>query len=202
MPIYPDLHDVEKHATQMKQLLRDSGLHARTISGIQTKAYRTGRKTTGLHATNRESRWTLNPSHPQYGAEHDCKAIFVKLCAQIFCFDNAPQIKDAAFRKILEDKYLGHVIEPGRFRDRLLLEHFDFNKLVAEGHKPTHGHSEFHIGHEDPTLTPKHAADNVSWRSYRSNLIQGNMTLREARVYFIKLIGRYFELGEIEVASK
>jgi len=25
------------------------------------------------------------------------------------------------------------------------------------------------------------------------------MTLREARVYFIKLIGRYFELGEIDI---
>lgn len=65
-----------------------------------------------------------------------------------------------------------------------------------------HGHSSFHIGHEDPTRKPKHTPDNIGWRTFRSNLIQGNMTLRQARIYFVKLIGRYFELGEITIEGE
>lgn len=101
---------------------------------------------------------------------------------------------------MLEDKYLGHALVSGSYRDKLLLERFRFADFIAEGLAPTAGHSSFHIGHEDPTLSPRHQPDNVGWRTYRSNLIQGNMTLRAARIYFLKLIGRYFELGEIDVS--
>jgi hypothetical protein len=57
----------------------------------------------------------------------------------------------------------------------------------------------YHIGHQDPTLHPRHVPANVAWRTSRSNLIQGNMTLRQARIYLLKLIGRYFELGELDI---
>lgn len=201
MVTYPALPDVELHYVAMRAALRQAGLPAKTIQSIATKALKTGRKVTGEYATNRDPRWTLDPNHPQYGTELDCKIIFVKLAAQIFCFDNAPQLPDD-LRMILEASYLGHPIAPGTYRDKLLLERFDFNDLVAEGLNPTHGHSSFHIGHEDPSLKPKHRPDNVGWRTFRSNLIQGNMTLREARIYFLKLIGRYFELGEINIEGE
>ena len=81
----------------------------------------------------------------------------------------------------------------------MLLERFNFQDLIAEGLNPVHGYSSFHIGHEDPSIQPKHKPTNISWRTARSNLIQGNMTLRESRIYFIKLIGRYLELGELDV---
>ena len=80
-----------------------------------------------------------------------------------------------------------------------MLETFDFGDLAREGLEPVHGHSSFHMGHEDPTQAPKHTPSNINWRTMRSNLIQGNMTLREARIYFVKLIARYFELGELEI---
>jgi hypothetical protein len=32
-----------------------------------------------------------------------------------------------------------------------------------------------------------------------ATLIQGNMTLRQSRIYLLKLIGRYFELGELDI---
>jgi hypothetical protein len=201
MVTYPPLPDVELHYAAMRTALRQAGLPGKTIQSIATKALKTGRKVTGEFATNRDPRWTLNPNHPQYGTELDCKIIFVKLAAQIFCFDNAPQLQDD-IRRIVETSYLGHPIAPGTYRDKLLLERFDFNDLVAEGLNPTHGHSSFHIGHEDPSLKPKHRPDNVGWRTFRSNLIQGNMTLREARIYFLKLIGRYFELGEINIEGE
>jgi hypothetical protein len=199
MPNYPgSLNEIKAHAKRVKAALRAAGVHAKTLQSISTKALKTGRKVTGQHATNRDARWSIPLTHPQYGTELDCHVIFVKLCAQIFCFDGAPQLPDD-LREILETQYLGHPIAPGSYRDKLLLERFSFDELVAEGLNPVHGHSGFHIGHEDPSLAPKHQPGNIGWRSFRSNLIQGNMTLREARIYFVKLIGRYFELGEIDV---
>jgi hypothetical protein len=173
-----------------------------------------GSRVTGAHATNRDQRWTLNPNHPQYGTERDCKIIFVKLAAQIFCFDNAPPIPTTINRVPREikalgpllpqiaKKYLGCKARPCTYRDTLLLERFNFNDLVAEGLNSVHGHSSFHLGHEDPSRKPKHTPDNIAWRTFRSNLIQGNMTLPQSRIYFVKLIARYFELGEIHIAGE
>lgn len=195
---YPELPIVEAHLIAVSAALRRAGIPARTVQSIKTKALRTGRKVTGEHRTNRDARWTLMPTHPQYGTEVDCKIIFVKLAAQIFCFSNAPSPEEN-LRLTLEENYLGSEIRSGTFRDSLLLERFDFNALIQEGLNPIHGHSSFHMGHEDPTRQPRHTPDNVAWRTLRSNLIQGDMTLRQARIYFIKLIGRYFELGEINI---
>jgi len=118
--------------------------------------------------------------------------------AMLLQFDAAPTISAGA-AKILEEKYLGQPITSGAYRDSLLLERMNYQDFVTEALSPTHGSSNFHIGHEDPTLVPKHTPGNVAWRSHRSNLIQGNMTLRQARIYIIKLIGRYFELGELSI---
>lgn len=215
MPSYPSLPEVDKHYRAMGAVLRAVGIPSKIVTSIQTKALRTGRKVTGTFQTNREYRWQIAPDHPQYGTEFDCKVIFIKLCAQIFCFDNAPSIPSTLSRAtveikaigpdlqtILEERYLGSPITPNSYRDSLLLERFDFNDLVAEGLNPVHGHSSFHIGHEDPTRKPKHTPDNIGWRTFRSNLIQGNMTLRQARIYFVKLIGRYFELGEFTIEGE
>lgn len=212
IPSYPPQDEVEKHMGAMAAALRAAGLNSKTVASIRTKALLTGRKVTGEFATNRDQRWTLDLNHPQYGTELDCKVIFIKLAAQIFCFDNAPPIPTVLTRttpdikalggqlkSLCEQRYLGHPIAPNSFRDALLLERFDFNDLVAEGLNPVHGHSSFHIGHEDPSRKPKHTPDNVGWRTFRSNLIQGNMTLRQSRIYFVKLIARYFELGELHI---
>ncbi len=213
--MYPPLPDVELHGIAAAAALRAAGVSGEIVSAIRTKALKTARKTTGPHATNRKSRWEEPATHPQYGTEHDCKIIFVKLVAQTFCFDNAPPLPSSIsrvpanvkplgpkLRQIFQDQYLGRVISPGTYRDSLLLERFDFNDLIAEGLNPRHGHSSFHLGHEDPTRKPKHTPDNTAWRTMRSNLIQGDMTLRESRIYFVKLIGRYFDLGEIEIKGE
>jgi hypothetical protein len=192
------LVEVDADRTAVKAALRTAGISTNVLMAIETRALRTGRRQTGLYATNRDPRWSRTDDHPQYGTELDCKIIAVKLFALIFCFDNAPPLADP-LRSRLEENYLGHLIAPGRHRDSLLLEQFDFNDLAREGLEPVHGHSSFHMGHEDPTLMPKHKPENITWRTMRSNLIQGNMTLREARIYFIKLIARYFELGELDV---
>jgi hypothetical protein len=114
-------------------------------------------------------------------------------------FKNAPTI-DPEIKILVEQKYFGGTtLTSGAYRDALLRETLDFHELRDEIESPVHGHSKFHIGHQDPSLVPKHVPDNIFWRTHRSNLIQGNMTLREARIYIIKLIARYFEIGELEI---
>jgi hypothetical protein len=114
-------------------------------------------------------------------------------------FANAPTINPAT-KTLIETKYFaGKSLEPGTYQDALLLEVLDYEQFVAEATNPVHGRSLFHIGHYDPKLIPRHVPDNCFWRTHRSNLIQGDMTIRQARIYILKLIARYFELGELDI---
>jgi hypothetical protein len=188
----------------LKRLLRANGFPPKLIVATETRALKSGRRQTGHFKSNRDWRWTLIHDHPvrgtdpQYGTEEDCKKILMVLLLTMLEFKNAPDIDDPAIAT-LAGRYLGRPIERESFRDSLLLEFLDFQAMRAEAENPTPGKSDFHIGHEDPQRIPKHAPENVAWRSLRSNLIQGDMTLREARIYIIRLIARYFELGEIHI---
>lgn len=188
----------------ISRLLRNNGFPDKLISAIKTRALRSGRRQTGVFQSNRHSRWTLihnHPEHgtdPQYGTEEDCKTILMILLLSTLEFVNAPEIEDELLNT-LSLRYLNRNLIPNSYKDSLLLEFLDFNELVEEAENPTHGYSHFHIGHENPQLETKHVPENVAWRTLRSNLIQGNMTLREARIYIIKLIARYFDLGEIDI---
>jgi hypothetical protein len=195
---YPDLEQVRADFKAAKVALRLAGVPARLIGSIETKALRTARKQTGEHATNRQSRWTVYPVNPQYASERDSRIIFIVLCAMLFEFENAPEISDEA--RLLFERYLEKQIARGTYRDALLLERLDYHTLRDNALAPQHGYGVYHIGHQDPTLHPRHVPRNVAWRTSRSNLIQGNMTLRQSRIYLLKLIGRYFELGELDIA--
>jgi hypothetical protein len=193
------LEEVDQHRQRIKKELNTLGFSPTLLTSISTRALRSGRRQTGKFQSNRNPRWTLNVLDPQFGTELNCKIIEIRLLAMALQFDNAP-VPPADIKLLLEQSYLGEDISPGTYRDSLLLERMDFVRFDAEANAGTHGSSNFHLGHEDPTLTPKHVPGNISWRSHRSNLIQGDMTLREARIYFVRLIARYFELGEINLS--
>lgn len=126
--------------------------------------------------------------------------VLMKLLGTMLQFDGAPAIpKDL---KLLFSRSLSIAVEPGTYRDPLTLEKLDFQELMAELTQPLHGRSLFHLGHREPSRLPKHTPDNVEWRSARSNLIQGDLTLRQARAKFVELIARYLELGEISIVSE
>src|SRR6516165_7617761 len=105
---YPDLEQVRLDFKAAKAALRAAGIPANLISSIETKALRTGRKVTGEHATNRQSRWAVNLANPQYASEHNARIIFILLCAMIFEFENAPALPDEA--RTLFETYLGKTI--------------------------------------------------------------------------------------------
>jgi hypothetical protein len=195
--IYPDLDQVRRDFKAAKAAARAAGMPPKLVNSIETKALRTARKTTGVHATNRQSRWIVDTANPQYATEYDSRIIFIILCAMIFEFENAPALPAAD--QALFESYLGKNIVASTYQDALLLEKLDYIKLRDAALAPQHGYGIYHIGHQDPTLTPRHKPSNIAWRTSRSNLIQGNMTLRQSRIYLLKLIGRYFELGELDI---
>lgn len=200
------LDEINEDLRQLKAILRKAQYPTRLISAIETRALRSGRRQTGVFQSNRQSRWTLihdDPEHgtdPQYGSEVDCKAILIRLLLGTLEFVDAPAIADPSVAELFR-RYFNRDLDRNSYRDSLLLEHLDFKRLAYEAENPQHGRSEFHIGHENPQITPKHVPENIAWRTLRSNLIQGDMTLREARIYIIKLIARYFELGELDIDS-
>ena len=193
----PTIQVLRADRAAVRAALRSAGVASKTLLAIETKALKTGRKTTGQWKTNRDNRWTLSPGHPQYASEEDCLTIELRLLGMMCEFRNAPSLKPDV-KRVLR-KYIGHMPRPGSYRDALTLHLLDYNEFASEASAGTPGDSAFHIGHEDPTLIPKHVPGNVSWREKRSNLIQGNMTLTESRTALVELIARYFQLGEVSI---
>jgi hypothetical protein len=123
--------------------------------------------------------------------------VLLKLYATLLEFEGAPSVEGDALRAL--ERSLGRSLQPSSFRDELTLERLSYTDVVGEVLNPKPGISALHIGHRDPTMQPRHVPDNVEWRTERSNLLQGNLTLPEARTKFLELIARYFELGEVTV---
>jgi hypothetical protein len=188
---------LDKEIRKVRAGLRTAGVPLKLLDSIKTKAQMSGRRTTGKFSGNRRPRWILTKDDPYFGTEADCKVIHLQLLGMLCEFANAP-VPDAETTTVLA-KYIGHQPIAGTYRDALTKEKLDYEEFEQEALTPLHGHSAFHIGHENPTISPKHVPSNVSWRGMRSNLIQGDMTLQEARTKFVELIGRYFELGEVAI---
>ena len=195
MPV--TLTEVRGDLKDLKRGLRDMGVPSRLVTAVETRALRSGRRQTGRHQSNRQSRWRLLPNDPQYGTELDSKIVLVKLLSQILEFQDAPLPTDEV--DMLARKYLERTPIAGQYRDPLTREHLSYSRMVSENANPRRGISSFHIGHDDPSAQARHIPANVNWRSARSNLIQGDLTLREARTRFVQLIARYFELGEVTI---
>jgi hypothetical protein len=190
-----DVARLDADLRRNRRNLRDAGVPERVLSGVRTRAQQSGRRTTGQHRSNRARRWRLNAEDPQFGTELDSKIIELRLFGMMLEFVNAPDVSDEALD--LLTIYLGKRPERATYRDVLTLERLDYEHFANEAPQP--GTSEFHIGHDDPTLHPRHVPGSVSWRTLRSNLIQGNMTLVEARTRLVQLVARYFGLGEVTI---
>lgn len=128
-----------------KAAFRNAGCPQRLLSGLETRALKSGCRQTGQFQSNRDARWTLQQQDPQYGTEQNCKIIQLRLLAMLLQFKNPPQIQ-APIREMLEVKYLGEEIIAGSYRDSLLLESLDYAEFVIEAQAPRHGASNFHIG--------------------------------------------------------
>jgi hypothetical protein len=155
---------------------------------------RTPRRQTGKYKTNRESRWKLNPKHPDYTAADQIPLIEAKLLATTLEFDDAPdvpaEIVDAAGRVI------GHVVARGTYRCPVSGRPMSFRELSYEAEHPTHGKSCFQVGHVKPKAKGgSNVPDNAYWNSDLGNRIQGDKSWQETVRTVIEM-GEYHRTRE------
>lgn len=190
-----NLDKINEDIRSVKLTLKTIGLTHKTIESISTRALRSGRKQTGQFRSNRASRWRLNPNDPQYGTELDCKLILLKLYAQLFEFYNAPDLPERL--QLIFNNYVKKPIVSQSYKDPLTKEYLCFEKFCIESNNPIHGHSQFHIGHHNPKLHPKHTPNNINWRTHRSNMAQSDVIMLDDNDF---LVGNFIiksKTGEI-----
>lgn len=170
---------------ELLRRLKAAGVSTKLLSSIERKCLRTPRRQTGRQdrRTNREPRWRLKCDHPDYCSEENGHLVELRLLLDMLNMRNAPEA-DRSFLNELASKYLTSApVQPTT--DPLTDEVLDYGELVADiVDKPKHGYSKFHIGHQEPKLSPKHLPGNVRWQLKASNDFQGSMNIRVARIAF------------------
>lgn len=166
---------------------------------IKVKTYLTDRVLTGVHKTNREKRWEAHPHSVHFALRRVCMAIEYELITQLCAFDGFPKRSKKMLQKqgILPQ-------EMKTFRCPITLEPLIFNEFQKELMNPTHGKSNFHVGHLNPlklddpsSIISGHIPGNTSWISLDGNRIQGNLSLEEVRKLLKRIIKNYQDEGDI-----
>jgi hypothetical protein len=166
--------------------MKAAGVPVKLIASIDRKCLLTPRRQTGRidRRTNRNPRWSIAPDHPDYAPEHGAHLVRLRLFLEMLQMVNAPVV-DEELMKTLSLTHLGSPLPTGPTKDPLTDEPLDFIDLVNDVvHKPKHGYSKFHIGHQDPRFHPKHLHQNVHWQFKTSNDFQTTMDIRVARIAY------------------
>jgi hypothetical protein len=180
------LSDLRRDIAEVLRAFRAAGVSPKLLESIKRKSLRTPRRQTGRveRRTNRQSRWCITADHPDYSTESDALLVFLKLILQIAGMHNPPEI-DQGLIKHISEKYFGVPVEEDSTKDPITDEPLSYPDLVADVvGKPVHGYSKFHIGHQNPTIHPKHTPSNIRWQLKASNDFQGPMDVRVARIAF------------------
>jgi hypothetical protein len=164
---------------------------------IKIKTYLTDRVLTGLHKTNREKRWEVHPRSVHFALRRICVAIEYELITQLCAFEGFPE----NFRAMLqEQKILPKTMQISRCP--ITLEPLVFQEFRDELMNPTHGKSNFQVGHLNPlklddpnSLIAGHTAGNIAWISANGNRIQGSMSLEEVRDLLKRITHNYENEG-------
>lgn len=171
---------------------------------IKVKAYLTDRVLTGEHKTNREKRWEVHPASVHFAFRRSCMAIEHELMTQICNFEGFPsELK----QQLDEAQLLGSCENP--YRCPITLDPLQFTEFVTEIQRPTHGKSDFQVGHLNPLKAinnnPQsgHTFLNIGWISANGNRIQGPLTLEHTRKLIGRIVKNYNLLGiQLEVGTK
>jgi hypothetical protein len=191
-------HDLAKLISEMKS----AGIPVKLIASIDRKCLLTPRRQTGRidRRTNRNPRWSITLDHPDYAPERGAHLVRLRLFLEMLQMANAPVV-DQELMKSLSLTHLGVPLTPGPTKDPLTDEVLDFTELVNDVvHKPKHGYSKFHIGHQDPRFHPKHLHQNVHWQFKASNDFQTTMDIRVARIAYE--IDRFTRTGDKQLFDR
>lgn len=164
---------------------------------IKVKTYLTDRVLTGEHKTNREKRWEVHPNSVHFANRRTCLAIEYTLIQQLCAFEGFP---DRSRRMLQEEGILSSDLSV--FRCPITLDSMSFSAFHAKLMNPTHGKSDFQVGHlnplklDDPTATASgHSPENISWVSADGNRIQGSLGLAEVRALLRRVASNYEARG-------
>jgi hypothetical protein len=124
-------------------------------------------------------------------------AIEYELITQLCAFKGFPE----NFREMLqEQEILPKTMEVSRCP--ITLEPLVFQEFREELMNPTHGKSNFQVGHLNPlklddpnSLIAGHTAGNIAWISANGNRIQGSMSLEEVRDLLKRITHNYEDEG-------
>jgi hypothetical protein len=163
---------------------------------IKVKTYLTDRVLTGEHKTNREKRWETHPNSVHFAERRVCMAIEYALVTQICAFEGFPQesIKQLQKANILPQS-LPNALCP------ITGDALSYEAFRAELLNPTHGKSDFQVGHLNPLKlgmqgeTTGHTSNNISWISADGNRIQGNLSLNDVRELILRISQNYERHG-------
>jgi hypothetical protein len=160
----------------------------RIAKKVELQVRRTSRRQTGPYKTNRATRWTLNPDHPDYTAIEQIPLIEAKLYAMALEFDGAPTVPEQV--RAAASTLLGKEPKAGAYRCPVTGRPMSFAELLSESDRPTPGRSSFHVGHILPkAMQGANTADNPYWTTSLGNRIQGDRSWHET----VKII---VEMGE------
>lgn len=175
----------------------DAQFFKKVLDKIKVKTYLTDRVQTGSHKTNREKRWEVHPHSVHFALRHVCMAIEYKLITQLCEFEGFPENS----RKMLQEQ---DILPPELeiFCCPITLEPMLFHEFQEELMHPTHGRSNFQVGHLNPlklddpnSIISGHTPENISWISANGNRIQGSMSLEEVRNLLKRITHNYKDKG-------
>lgn len=164
---------------------------------IRVKTYLTDRVLTGDHKTNREKRWEVHPNSVHFANRRTCLAIEYTLIQQLCAFEGFPEKS----RQMLQSQGILPETLPV-FRCPITLDPMSFESFHEQLMNPTHGKSDFQVGHlnplklDDPAATASgHSPENISWVSADGNRIQGSLGLAEVRALLRRVASNYETRG-------
>ena len=166
------------------------------LDKIKVKTYLTDRAQTGEHKTNREKRWEVHPASVHFAFRRSCIEIEHQLVTQLCSFEGFPS-------ELKQDLDRAKLLNPCEvpYRCPITLDPLHFDKFVAEIQQPTHGKSDFQVGHLNPLKAinddPQsgHTSLNIGWISSNGNRIQGSLTLEHTRKLIGRIVKNYALLG-------
>lgn len=166
---------------------------------IKVKAYLTDRAQTGLYKTNREKRWEAHPASVQFALRRTCLEIERALVVQICSFKGFPPESAAALQGT------GALpVQLVDFRCPITLDPISYEDFRSELMNPTHGKSDFQVGHLNPLKLGDpagdaigHSAENISWVSADGNRIQGSLSADETQALLRRIARNYEDTGAI-----
>jgi hypothetical protein len=182
--------EAQRLVRKVKELFDDmmatAGFPGRAVRRISTKFRDAGRRSAPWKPAsskvpgrpqdgsdgNRINRWLMAPDHKFYADEVTACLVEVKYYLQALSMNDAPALPDDT----LKDAFIwlvGHIIEPGAFRDPIQLLPVSIGDVLADARLIQSGH--IHPLDRDG----RHESSNATLMLARSNQIQGNQTVEE-----------------------